>query len=160
MRAIREQTGIPDKTIQNTAALWAGLSFALPAAAVFVMLAVCGITPFGGATLVTEQGFRWFENFCRAYEGMISGEGIFYHLNEGFGGGFTEPDHLIRADSLDQSVFHTVHDIILCYSAEYQYGCRDSGPAKLDPLADRSHSQHVRSTMVSGDALWHFQMIR
>lgn len=88
MQATKEQMTVPVKEKQKTAALWAVLSFVLPAAVVFAILAACGITPFGDATLVTEAGFRWFEHFCRAYESIVSGEGLFYHLNEGFGSGF------------------------------------------------------------------------
>lgn len=72
---------------KNTA-LWAGLSFVLPAAVISVVLAVCGITPFGGATLITEDGLEWFDNFCRLYESVLSGESVFYHLNVGFGRSF------------------------------------------------------------------------
>lgn len=76
--------------IQNrkTTALWAGLSFVLPAAVVCVILAVNGITPFGNATLVTEEGLDWFENFCRLVESIVAGDGVFYHLNVGFGRSF------------------------------------------------------------------------
>ena len=69
-------------------ALWAGLSFVLPAAVISVILAVCGITPFGSATLITEGSVEWFENFCRLYEAIISGKSVFYHLNVGFGRSF------------------------------------------------------------------------
>lgn len=72
---------------KNTA-LWAGLSFFLPAAVISVLLAANGITPFGGATLITESGAAWFENFCRMYESVVSGDSVFYHLNVGFGRSF------------------------------------------------------------------------
>ena len=72
---------------KNTA-LWAGLSFVLPAAVISVILAVCGITPFGSGTLITENGREWFDDFCRLYESVIAGDSVFYHLNVGFGRSF------------------------------------------------------------------------
>ena len=72
----------PDR---KSAALWGGLSFALPAAVMTLLLAVYGITPFGDGTLITQNGAAWFESFTRMYDGVVSGEGVFYHLNVGSG---------------------------------------------------------------------------
>lgn len=81
-------TKISIKQNRKTTALWAGLSFFLPAAVVCAILAVNGITPFGNATLVTQEGFDWFENFCRLVESIVAGDGVFYHLNVGYGRSF------------------------------------------------------------------------
>ena len=75
----------PDR---KSAALWGGLSFALPAAVMTLLLAVYGITPFGDGTLITQNGAAWFESFTRLYDGVVSGEGVFYHLNVGYGSSF------------------------------------------------------------------------
>ena len=72
----------------KSAALWGGLSFALPAAVMAALLAVYGIAPFGDGTLITENGAAWFESFVRLYDEVVSGEGVFYHLNVGYGSSF------------------------------------------------------------------------
>lgn len=68
--------------------LWAVLSFIVPAAAMLAVLAVCGITPFGRSTLISEANSEWFSGFCRLYESVIEGESILYHFNTGFGSSF------------------------------------------------------------------------
>ena len=73
---------------RKSAALWGGLSFALPAAVMGLLIAVYGITPFGDGTLITENGAAWFESLSRLYDGVVSGEGVFYHLNVGYGSSF------------------------------------------------------------------------
>ena len=73
---------------RTTTAGWAGLSFFLPAAVVCVVLAVNGITPFGNATLITDEGLDWFEHFCRLVEAIVTGDGVFYHLDVGYGQSF------------------------------------------------------------------------
>ncbi|MBQ1413677.1 MAG: YfhO family protein [Clostridia bacterium] len=71
-----------------TTAGWAGLSFFLPAAVVCVILGINGITPFGEQTLITEEGLEWFESFCHLMESIVSENGVFYHLNVGYGQSF------------------------------------------------------------------------
>ena len=73
---------------RKSAALWGGLSFALPAAVMALLLAVYGITPFGDGTLITDNGAAWFESLTRLHDGLVSGEGVFYHLNVGYGSSF------------------------------------------------------------------------
>ena len=73
---------------RKSALLWGGLSFFLPSAVMLVILAVCGIAPFGDGTLITESGAAWFESLLRMYDSLASGEGVFYHLNVGFGSSF------------------------------------------------------------------------
>ncbi len=73
---------------RKSAALWGGLSFALPAAVLAALLAVYGIAPFGDGTLITENGAAWFGSFVRLYDEIVSGEGVFYHLNVGYGNSF------------------------------------------------------------------------
>ena len=82
----KDKSGIVSN--RKITALWAGLSFFLPAAVISVLLAANAITPFGNATLITEVGSGWFENLCRTYESVISGDGVFYNLDIGFGGSF------------------------------------------------------------------------
>lgn len=69
-------------------ALWAGLSFFLPCAVISVILAANGVTPFGNETIITESGLDWFENFCRMYKSIVSGNSVFYNLDVGFGRSF------------------------------------------------------------------------
>ncbi len=69
-------------------ALWASLSFAVPSVILAFIMAMCGITPFGDKTLITGPGSAWFDSFSGMYESVISGEGVFYHLNVGFGSSF------------------------------------------------------------------------
>ena len=70
------------------AVLWALLSFAFPAAVIGAVMAFCGIAPFGESTLVNEANAAWFESFTGMYRSFVSGEGVFYHLNVGFGSSF------------------------------------------------------------------------
>ena len=72
----------------KSALLWAALSFAVPAAVLTVIMAVCGIAPFGDHTLINDANAAWFESFTGMYRSIVSGEGIFYHLNVGFGTSF------------------------------------------------------------------------
>lgn len=73
---------------KKTGILWGGLSFIVPAAAMLAVLAVCGITPFGSGTLISEANSEWFSGFCRLYESVIEGDSILYHFNTGFGSSF------------------------------------------------------------------------
>lgn len=73
--------------IKNTV-LWSSLSFVAPAVILAVAMAICGITPFGDKTLISDQSAAWFESFSRMYQSVVSGQGVFYHLNVGFGRSF------------------------------------------------------------------------
>lgn len=73
---------------RKSTALWAGLSFVLPAAVMLIILAAYGITPFGGSTIINESNTDWFNNFCRLYESVTEGENIFYRFNTGFASSF------------------------------------------------------------------------
>lgn len=73
---------------RKSSVLWGGLSFVVPAAAVILVLAVCGITPFGSSTLISDANSEWFSGFCRLYELVIEGDSILYHFNTGFGSSF------------------------------------------------------------------------
>ena len=77
-----------DKSDIGAAALWVMLSVAVPSAVMTAMMAFSGITPFGDSTLINEANAAWFEGYTGMYRSIISGEGIFYHLNVGFGSGF------------------------------------------------------------------------
>ena len=69
-------------------ALWSSLSFAVPAVIMAVIMAFSGIAPFGDSTLINGANAAWFESFTGMYRSIVSGEGVFYHLNVGFGSGF------------------------------------------------------------------------
>ncbi len=69
-------------------ALWGALAFALPTLAFGLMMAVCGVTPFGQSTLVSAENSEWFGSFCEFYEALLNGESLFYSFNTGFGGSF------------------------------------------------------------------------
>ena len=73
---------------RKSSILWGGLSFALPAAVMSTILAFCGIAPFGDATLIPEGSVAWFEGLTRLQGSLVSGEGVFYHLNVGMGRSF------------------------------------------------------------------------
>lgn len=73
---------------QKNTVLWAGLSFIVPTAAMLLVLAICGITPFGSSTLISDANSEWFSGFCRLYESVIEGDSILYHFNTGFGSSF------------------------------------------------------------------------
>ena len=77
-----------EKSEIKAAALWVLLSFAVPAAVMSVIMAFCGIAPFGDSTLINEGNAAWFESFTGMYRSIVSGEGVFYHLNVGFGSSF------------------------------------------------------------------------
>ena len=70
------------------AALWVFLSFAVPAAIMTMIMVICGIAPFGDGTLINDANAAWFESFTGMYRSIVSGEGVFYHLNVGFGSSF------------------------------------------------------------------------
>ena len=80
-----DRTSISEKKDIKYSALWALLSFLVPAAVLAAILAVCGIAPFGSGTLISESGEKWFESFTGMYESVVSGNGVFYRLNAGFG---------------------------------------------------------------------------
>lgn len=77
-----------DRTEIKNNLLWGSLSFVFPAAIVSLIMAVCGITPFGDHTLINDANAAWFESFTGMYRSMVSGEGVFYRLNAGFGSSF------------------------------------------------------------------------
>ena len=77
-----------EKSDIKGAAPWVLLAFALPAAVMTVIMAVCGIAPFGNNTLLNDANAEWFESFSGMYRSIVSGEGVFYHLNVGFGSSF------------------------------------------------------------------------
>lgn len=72
----------------GSTALWALLSFAAPAAVTALVLLLCGIVPFGNGTLINEYNAAWFESFSSLYRSVVTGDGVFYHLNVGFGSSF------------------------------------------------------------------------
>ena len=72
----------------GASALWGSLSFAVPAAVMALIMAVSGIAPFGDSTLINQANSSWFESFNGMYRSIVSGEGVFYHLNVGFGSSF------------------------------------------------------------------------
>ncbi|MBQ9901485.1 MAG: YfhO family protein [Clostridia bacterium] len=73
--------------IRNTA-LWASLSFVVPVLIMTAAMALSGITPFGNNTMINDANAAWFESFNGMYRSVVSGEGVFYRLNEGFGSSF------------------------------------------------------------------------
>ena len=77
-----------EKTDYKGAAPWVLLSFAVPAAIMTAIMAICGIAPFGDSTLINNANAAWFESFTGMYRSIVSGEGVFYHLNVGFGSSF------------------------------------------------------------------------
>ena len=77
-----------EKTDYKGAAPWVLLSFAVPAAIMTAIMAICGIVPFGDGTLINNANAAWFESFTGMYRSIVSGEGVFYHLNVGFGSSF------------------------------------------------------------------------
>ena len=77
-----------DKSDMKSPVMWALLSFAVPAAVMTVVMAVCGIAPFGDNTMMNDANAAWFESFTGMYRSIVSGEGVFYHLNVGFGSSF------------------------------------------------------------------------
>ena len=81
-------TGLNKKSQIGSALIWSLMSFALPASVMALIMAVCGIAPFGNGTLVNNANAAWFESFDGMYRSVISGEGVFYHLNVGFGTSF------------------------------------------------------------------------
>ena len=77
-----------DITEMKNTALWASLSFVLPAVVMTMIMAICGIAPFGNNTLINDANGAWFESFTGMYRSIVSGEGVFYRLNVGFGSSF------------------------------------------------------------------------
>ena len=79
------RTSLSEKKDIKKSVLWALLSFFVPAAVLAVILAVCGIAPFGNGTLISESGEKWFESFTGMYQSVVAGNGVSYRLNVGFG---------------------------------------------------------------------------
>ena len=77
-----------DRTDIKNSLLWGSLSFVFPAVILSLIMAVCGITPFGDRTLINDANAAWFESFTGFYRSTVSGEGVFYRLNVGFGSSF------------------------------------------------------------------------
>ena len=77
-----------DITCIKSAALWSTLSFLIPAAVMAVIMLLNGIAPFGDGTLINSANALWFDSYSGMYGSIVSGEGVFYHLNVGFGSCF------------------------------------------------------------------------
>ncbi len=102
---------------RKSSALWAGLSFVVPAAVMLVVLAVCGITPFGGSTLISDANSEWFSGFCRLYESVIEGESVLYHFNTGFGSSFySEFVSQLCSPFMFAALFFSSSDLAAAYS--------------------------------------------
>lgn len=65
------------------------LAFALPFAAACVILAIAGLSPFGGNTLLVHDGWKQYYPFFKAFrEKLLSGGSVQYSWDVGMGAGY------------------------------------------------------------------------